>query len=140
MTMELSTKPFIMVLKKGENLFEGILRRVREWNLKTAALTGLGMVDEVLLAYYELDNKEYITQRFVGPYELISLTGNLSQVDGEPFLHIHGCLGNNDYQVVGGHFMDALVGASIEILVQPLDEMIRRYDKETGLKLLCPIK
>ena len=135
-----SSKPFILALKKGENLFEAILRCANDANLQAASLSGLGALDEVTVAYYHLDRKEYQTKLFEGMYELISLHGNITFVEDKRFIHIHAALGMDTYQVVGGHIMDATVGPSAEITVIPLPaKIIRQYDDETGLKLMCPL-
>ena len=41
--------------------------------------------------------------------------------------------------MIGGHIMGAMVGASAEISVVPLNSSINRaYDDITGLKIMCP--
>jgi predicted DNA-binding protein with PD1-like motif len=61
-------------------------------------------------------------------------------VDGKRFIHIHAALGTEEYNVVGGHIMDATVGPSAEISILPLGGAINRaYDERTGLKLMCPL-
>lgn len=138
--LENTDKPFILVLQKGENLFEGILRCAEAIKLKSASISGLGALDDVTVAYYDLNKKEYLTRVFKGMYELISLNGNISLVDGKPFLHIHAALGTEEYQVIGGHIMDATVGPAAEISIIPFDHaMHRKYDDAIGLKLLCPM-
>lgn len=133
-------KPFILALKMGENLFEGILRCANAANLKSASISGLGALDDVTVAYYNLETKQYQTKLFKGMYELISLNGNIALVDGKRFIHIHAALGTEQYDVVGGHIMDAIVGPSAEITIIPLSaEINREYDAVTGLKLMCPL-
>ncbi len=133
-------KPFILALKIGENLFESILRAANDANLQAASISGLGALDDVTVAYYNLETKQYQTKLFSGMYELISLNGNIAWVDGKRFIHIHAALGTEEYNVVGGHIMSATVGPSAEISIIPLTSRINReYDDRTGLKLMCPI-
>lgn len=135
-----TTEPFILVLKKGENLFEGILACANAIQLKSATFSGLGALDEVSVAYYNLSTKQYQTKLFTGMYELITLNGNVSLVEGKRFLHIHAALGTDTYDVIGGHIMDATVGPTAEITIIPLAETItREYDGDIGLKLMCPL-
>lgn len=136
-----TTKPFIVSMKLGENIFEGLLRVARDAQLTAASISGLGALDDATLAFYYLDKKEYKTELFKGMYELISLDGNIAFFDGKPFVHLHCALGKEDFAVVGGHLMDATVGASAEITVLPLAGKIeRKHCDHIGLKLLCPIK
>lgn len=135
-------KPFILALKKGENFVEAILHCARTVNLKSASVSGLGAVDDVTVAYYELPTKEYHSKLFEGTFELVSLNGNITMFEGKPFLHIHAALGKEDYSLFGGHIMSMTVGASAEITIIPLNGVInRQHDQDIGLKLMCcPIK
>lgn len=133
-------EPFILALKMGENLFEGILRCANDADLTSVSLSGLGALDDVTVAYYNLATKQYQTKLFKGMYELISVNGNITLLDGKRFIHIHAALGTENYDVIGGHIMDAIVGPSAEITIIPLASNIhRQYDEATGLKLMCPI-
>ena len=133
-------KPFILALKIGENLFESILRCADAANIKSATISGLGALDDVTVAYYHLKLKQYQTKLFHGMYELVSLNGNITFVEGKRFIHIHAALGTENYDIIGGHIMDATVGPSAEISIVPLNNTIERaYDDTTGLKLMCPI-
>lgn len=135
-----TVKPFILALKPGENLFEGILQCANDANLKSASISGLGGLDDVSVAYYNLNTKEYQTKLFNGMYELISMNGNITFVEGKRFIHIHAAIGTDTYDVYGGHIMDAIVNPSAEITIIPLaDKIERAYDAGTGLKLMCPI-
>jgi len=134
-----TTQPFILALKMGEDLFESILRCADAANLRSASISGLGALDDVTVAYYNLETKQYQTKLFKGMYELVSLNGNITLVDGKRFIHIHAALGTEEYNIVGGHIMSATVGPSAEIAILPLTEAInRQFDSLTGLKLMCP--
>ncbi len=134
-------KPFILVLRLGDNLHESVVRAADKMNLKSASISGLGALDDVTVAYYHLDRKEYTTKLFKGMFELISMNGNISFAEGKRTAHIHAALGQPDYSVVGGHIMDGIVGPTCEITVIPFASKIQRQqDDNIGLKLLCSIK
>lgn len=133
-------KPFILVLKPGENLFEGILRCADAANLKSASISGLGGLCDITLAYYNLETKQYQTKLFAEMHELISMNGNIATFEGKRFLHIHAAVGDENYAVFGGHLMSATVNPSAEISITPLSaEIERKYDDVTGLKVMCSI-
>lgn len=133
--------PFILVLNCEDNLFQSLQTAAAKMNLQSASLNGLGALRDPKLAYYYLDKKEYKTELKPGMFELLAMNGNISFVDDKHFLHIHVALGEENYNVIGGHLMDAIVGASIEITVTPLNGKItREYSDKIGLKLLCSIK
>lgn len=50
-----------------------------------------------------------------GPFELLSLEGNVVPMEGEPVLHLHALLGTPDGHVIGGHLFKATVFSTAEI-------------------------
>ncbi len=138
-TLANTKHPFMLVLERGENLFKALLECAKQVNLKSASIYGLGALDDVSVAYYHLDRKEYDIKLFNGMYELISLQGNITRVDDQPFLHIHAAIGLPDHSVMGGHIMDATVGPTAEITIIPFEASIhRKHSDAIGLKLMCP--
>ena len=69
----------------GENLFESILRCADAANIQSAIISGLGALDDVNVAYYNLNTRQYQTKLFTGMYELVSLNGNIAFLDGKQF-------------------------------------------------------
>ena len=68
--------------------------------------------------------------------ELLTLQGNMTQVDGEPFFHLHVVLAGHDYQCFGGHLFDAEVAVTAEVIVTNYPVLVERtFDDEIGLKL-----
>jgi len=130
--------PFILVLHKGEPVLASILKCVKTLKIPSAALSGLGAFENPTIAYFDLSQQKYLDKTFPGIYELISLTGNITQSEGKPMAHIHVALGNKDYQVIGGHFKDALVGVTVEITITPLQNPIQReLDPTVGIRLIA---
>ncbi|TAK78318.1 MAG: DUF296 domain-containing protein [Gammaproteobacteria bacterium] len=131
-------KPFILKLAAGENLFESILRCANDAKLPSASISGLGGLDDVSVAYYNLKTQQYQTKLFTGMYELISLNGNITVVEEQRFIHIHAALGTEEYNVIGGHIMSAIVNPTVELTIIPLASPIyRQFDAASGLKLMC---
>lgn len=68
--------------------------------------------------------------------EISNLTGNISEVDGAPVLHMHITLGRSDYSALAGHLMDAKIRGAGEFFVYPLDTRIFKVKNEdVGLNL-----
>lgn len=133
-------RPFILALNMGEDLFSSILRCANDARLKSATISGLGTLDDVTVAYYNLTTKRYQEKVFHGMFELVSLNGNITTLDDELFIHIHAALGDEKYQVFGGHIMNGTVGPACEITITPLVSPIQRgFDDRTGLKIMCPM-
>jgi len=133
-------KPFILALNMGEDLFSSILQCANDARIKSAAISGLGTLDDVTIAYYNLLTKQYQEKLFAGMFEIVSLNGNITTLDNELFIHIHAAIGDENYQVFGGHIMSGTVGPACEITITPLAASIQRgFDDRTGLKIMCPM-
>jgi hypothetical protein len=108
-----AARGMVVVVDSGERLIASLTRKLRELGLQGGWLSGVGSVTDVELGYYDLEKKEYVRRRFSERYELLGLTGNLSlEPGGEAMVHAHALLGTRDFQVFGGHVMEATVTAT----------------------------
>jgi hypothetical protein len=72
----------------------------------------------------------------VGDHEITSLTGNISRMNDEVYLHLHINLSDANYQTYGGHLNSAVVSATCEIVVCGLEgEIGRGFSEEIGLNI-----
>ena len=127
----------VVVVQRGEELHAALNAYAREHGLQGAWMQGLGGSGTVTLGFYDIETKTYEWNTFNTPLEIVNLTGDLTIVDGEPFWHVHGTFGTREYQAIGGHVKELVVGLTCEILVTPLDAALTRtFDDETGLKLI----
>lgn len=128
----------ILILERGEELQESLATFASESGLKSAWLSGQGGAMKVTLGFYDIESKTYQWQEFDEPLEIVSLTGNLSLSDGEPFWHIHGVFSDRDYRAVGGHVKSMTVGLTGELHITPISPGLHRdrRDDLTGLKLI----
>ncbi len=132
---------YMLVLQRDEELFETLNNWSKNNKISSGWLSGIGGSGGLTLGYYNLEYKEYQWQNFDEGLEILSLTGNLSLVDGLPFWHVHGTFGKDNFQVVGGHVNKLIVGLTCELHITTSNIAVTRQNDEfTGLKLLCPIK
>lgn len=129
---------YVFNLARGEELFSELLSWCKEKGITGGTLTGLGAADQLELAYYNLDTKEYERHPIDAEVEILSLNGNLGMLKGEQLLHIHGVFGRNDLSTFGGHLFSLRVSGACEIHLVTFDGSFeRQHDIETGLNLLC---
>jgi uncharacterized protein len=138
MDLIVSEKPFyVFNLARGEELMETLLARCKEEGIAGATLTGLGAADELELAYYNLKSKQYVRHAINEETEILSLAGNLGELEGQRMLHIHGVFGRRDLTAFGGHIFKLRVSGACEIHLTAFSRpFIRAFDDETGLNLL----
>jgi predicted DNA-binding protein with PD1-like motif len=94
-------------------------------------------VRSVEIGYYDLAAKQYRRRRPDGIFELISLSGNITAVDGKAFMHAHVVLGAQDFSVLGGHLFAAEVAVTGEIFLMEMPlGLTRKMNDDVGLKLI----
>ena len=128
----------VVRIDKGEELCETLLDIAGRENIRLAGVYGIGSTDDVTLGAFDADSKTYVKVRYNSTaYELASVTGNLSRMDGRPYLHLHaviGIPGNNECQA--GHLNAAVIRATCEMNIDVIEgEVGRKYSDEVGLNL-----
>jgi predicted DNA-binding protein with PD1-like motif len=131
-----SAKEITVRLEIGEELNQSLLQLASEFEGKFATFSAIGAVSHLTLGYYTLSEKAYHWKEFSGEYEILGITGNISLLDGKPFVHMHGVFSGSDFAAFGGHIKDAVIGASCEIILSIHDTPLSRaFDDASGLKL-----
>jgi hypothetical protein len=127
---------YAVVFERGDEVLEGLRQLARETGLRSGCFTGLGAVDHVQLAFWDPDRREYLKQDLYGDHEVGNLTGNLTILNGEPFVHAHGVVAGRDFVAKAGHVMTARVSATLEVHVRDFEAEIQRgMVPEIGLNL-----
>jgi predicted DNA-binding protein with PD1-like motif len=129
---------FLVVLDPGDEVVTSLIRLAAAERIGEASLTGIGAVRDVVLGYIDTDEKQYI-RRELGPdsMELVSLTGNLALLKGEPFAHCHASVSDREMRVVGGHLFQAVTTVTVEIFLHVYEgEIERKYDPNSGANLI----
>ena len=129
--------PELYRIKTGSLLPEALveLAVAHEWN--SAICNGIGGVSEVKLAYYDLPKREYLSIAVEGIVELVSLHGNLTELDGRPFWHLHAIVADRTGRTFGGHLMSCKVALTVELSVWSMEKKYTRtLEESTGLRLL----
>ncbi|MBI2550504.1 DNA-binding protein [Candidatus Woesearchaeota archaeon] len=128
---------FVLLLSTGERVIESITAFCREKSISAAQFTAIGAVSEVELGFYNLATKEYAWKKAEAELEIDSIIGNVALFEGEPLVHAHATVSDSEMHSFGGHLKEAVVGASCEVFLTPLQgKLERKYDDTTGLKLI----
>ena len=130
-------KPFMVRLPMGEDLLDAITKAFQERSVRKASFNVIGAVSGCVLAYYDGKAREYRTREFGDLLEIVSCMGNVSEKDGEIFVHAHMCISGHDYQCYGGHLMRGAPIFAAELFAVPLGGTVpvREFDEPTGLFL-----
>lgn len=128
---------YVLRLDKGEELMRNLTQFCEEKKIMAGWVSGLGGALWAELAFYHLDQKAYEFDRIDEPLEVANLTGNVSQVNGKPFLHVHTTVSDLNYHAYSGHLKELAVAATLEVRLEVWPEGIDRIHNEAcGLKVL----
>lgn len=123
-------------IDRGEEILEQLKKIALAENIRLAQISALGAVGDFTVGVFHTAEKQYHANRFTGDWEIVSLTGSISQMKGEYYAHLHMSAGGTDGSVVGGHLNSATVSATCEMFITVLDGTVeRRFDSEVGLNL-----
>ncbi|HEX3210107.1 MAG TPA: PPC domain-containing DNA-binding protein [Geminicoccaceae bacterium] len=130
-------RTFAVVFDSGDEVLENLLAFARAEELSAAEFTGLGALSDVVLGYFDWQEKDYRRIPIAEQVEVLALTGNVALQDGEPKLHPHIVVGKSDGSAHGGHLLEGHVRPTLEVIVtESPSHLQRRSDPETGLALL----
>tara|TARA_Y100001970_G_scaffold215055_1_gene263008 strand:+ start:33 stop:461 length:429 start_codon:yes stop_codon:yes gene_type:complete len=123
-------------LQTGDEIVESITDIFKEEKIYSGMINGIGAINKVQLGFYNLESKKYKKKYFNDDYELTSLMGNIALKDGNPFVHIHINMSDENFDVIGGHLFRAVTAASAEVIVLLDNQYIKReLDQKVGLYL-----
>lgn len=126
----------IVRMDQGEDFFEKLrLVAVRE-DVKLADVSGLGTFSFMNVGIYDLEKRQFMGNDFEGMFEIVSLTGTINTMDGKYYSHIHASAADQTGAVYGGHLSKAVIGATLELVIQVIDGTVDRVkDEATGLNI-----
>ena len=125
-------------IDKGEEIVEQVKLLAERDNIKLASVQALGAVNDITVGVFNTVEKKYYSNHFEGAFEIVSLTGTVTSMDGEVYLHLHMSAGDDKGRVFGGHLNRAVVSATCETVIRVVDGQVgRRFDPEIGLNMFC---
>lgn len=130
---------YVAILQRGDLLMDCLMRIARAEGITHASFQGIGAVEDVTIGYYELATKQYHFNTYTETFEVASMTGNITLVEDEPFVHAHAVLSRCDESLacIGGHIKDARTAVTLEVHLRcGAEALVRLPDDTIGLKLI----
>ncbi|MFH0789962.1 MAG: PPC domain-containing DNA-binding protein [Pseudomonadota bacterium] len=122
--------------------YEGDLLKVlnafcREEQIKTGYLSVIGAAKCGVFSAYNQGKQVYETVTLKEELEITNCQGNVSLLEGEPFVHAHISFSRADGQTLAGHLMEGTILFAGELVLREFlgPDRIRRKDPVTGLNL-----
>jgi len=131
-------KTYAVVLDKGEEVTDCIVRFAREHELGGSHFTAIGAFSNATVGFFDRYRRDYLKIPIHEQVEVLSLIGDIALNGNEPQLHAHVVLGRRDGAALGGHLLEAHVWPTLEVvLTESPRHLVRVHDPETGLALLA---
>ena len=135
-TYRLYGDTYVLSIDNRQSIVEALAAFCREAGVRCGEITGLGAVDSATLRFFDMSLGHYIDRTYDEQMEIANLTGNVSEKDGQVYLHLHITLGRKDYSALAGHLLDARICGACELFVRPLPGVVgRRFSPEIGINL-----
>jgi predicted DNA-binding protein with PD1-like motif len=134
---EQGQKTFVLVFDTGDEISAGLLAFAKNNHLGASHFTAIGAFSDVTLGFFDWEKKDYKQIPIKEQVEVLSLVGDIALNEGKPKVHAHVVIGKSDGTAHGGHFMEAHVRPTLEMIVVESPKHLRREtDEETGLALI----
>ena len=129
---------YIIRIDRDEEIVANLEKVCKQENITLGNISGIGAADKTIIGVYDVEKQELITQEFTGTHEISNLSGNVSEMNDQTYLHLHACIGGPDLKAYAGHLKEAVVGGTCEVIIDSFEGHIdREKDEEvTGLNLI----
>ncbi len=130
---------FLIRLERNEKVVASLTDFCARRGIQGGSFHAIGALKHAEIGYYSLEKREYFFHLFPEDREVASMTGNITLVDGAPFLHVHAVLSacDDSLAVIGGHLKEAEVAVTLEVFLTPFSTSVSRLiNDDVGLKLL----
>lgn len=119
-------------LREGQDLKLSLERLVIHMGITAATvISGVGSLTSATLRMAGAEADKQDIRTLDGPFEIVSLTGNL----GQGRTHLHMSISDKEGQVIGGHVKDGcLAHTTVELVLAVEDKLsfIEEVDAQTG--------
>ena len=131
-----SGNTYMVRIDPGEEIVESLKKLCEGEHILLGRVEAIGATDHAVIGVYDLAKKEYYPEQIDEFMEIASLNGNITAMDGKPYIHLHAALAGRDHVIHGGHVLEMRVGATCEMFVTVPDGAVsRQKNEELGINL-----
>ena len=136
MEYKIFTDVLVARIDKGEEIVEAIKEICTKEKISLGKINAIGAVNKAKIGLFETDIKKYHSTVLTGDFEITSLLGTVTEMNDEPYLHLHINLADSSFKTFGGHLNEAYVSATCELTIQIIKGSVgRKFSEEIGLNL-----
>jgi predicted DNA-binding protein with PD1-like motif len=102
---------------KGDEVASGLTEFAEKNHITAGHFTGVGAFSSALLGWTDPDKRAFKKVEINSEAELLSFVGDISTLNGKPYVHAHAVVGFPDGSTKGGHFLEGHVSIVMEVFV-----------------------
>ncbi|WP_105615942.1 PPC domain-containing DNA-binding protein [Vallitalea okinawensis] len=126
----------VVRIDRGEEVVSKVMELAKKENIQLGVISALGAAGKATVGLFNTETKQYQKTELNGEYEITNLTGNISTMNDETYLHLHVTLSDEEYRAYGGHLNELVISGTCEMFIQVIDgQLDRRFDEEVGLNV-----
>lgn len=128
----------VLRVDRGEEVMETIGMLCEKEGIRLGSIVGLGAADHLVMGLYDVEKQEFSEIKLDKPLEITSIVGNITEMDGKPYLHIHVNASDAEGHAYGGHLKAVRISGTSEIFITVIDGYVGREKDSitnTGLNL-----
>lgn len=93
---------FAVRINRGEEVIAQLEKLCKAENIYFAKVSAIGAADKITVGLYNVEQKKYFKKAFIGEAEITSLLGNITEKNGEPYIHLHINAADENLNTFGG--------------------------------------
>lgn len=122
----------------NEEIMRSLKSLCEKEDIRLAQVDAIGAANRAVIGVYDIGKQAYHKEELAGFMEITSLSGNVTRMNGEAYLHLHGTLADQRHVLHGGHIIELTVGATCEMFVRVLaGDVTRAKDQTLGINLIA---
>lgn len=121
---------YALKLDGGEDIIASLKAFAGQVGVRAALIVGLGAMENPELGFFVRETRTYVRREFRGEYEIGSLVGNFSELEGAPFPHCHVVIAGQDFLAHTGHLFRGAVTVACEVQVVTDPGVLRRVRRD----------
>ncbi|SFG77281.1 PPC domain-containing DNA-binding protein [Oribacterium sp. WCC10] len=128
----------VLRVDRGEEIMASVTKVCEEENIRLGSIVGLGAADHLVMGLYDVDAQQFNETRLDIPLEITSIVGNITEINGKPYLHIHINASDSEGHTYGGHLKEVRISGTSELFITVIDGHVGREKDNitnTGLNL-----
>ena len=83
---------YMLRIDIGEEITESLKKMCKQEGIRLAEVNAIGASDHAVVGVYDLQEQAYRREELTGFMEIAGLTGSVTSMDGNPYVHLHAVL------------------------------------------------